>query len=40
MRFARSAVMGWIELAELVGFVAAAIVFAEVAVRLWIDPDL
>jgi hypothetical protein len=40
MRFVRSAVMGWIEILKLVGFVAAAIIFAEIVVRLWIDPDL
>ena len=31
---------GWIELAKLVGCVAAAIVFAEAIVRLWIDPEM
>jgi hypothetical protein len=40
MSFAGSAAMGWIEILKLVGFVAAAIVFAEAIVRLWIDPEM
>ena len=31
--------MGWIEFLELVACVMAAIVTADIALRLWFDPD-
>jgi hypothetical protein len=39
MRFAGSAAMGWIEVLELFACVMAAIVTADIVLRLWSDPD-
>jgi hypothetical protein len=39
MRFARSAVMGWIEVLELFCCIFMAIVTADIVLRLWSDPD-
>jgi len=39
MSFAGSAAMGWIEVLDLFACVFMAIVTADIAMRLWFDPD-